>query len=86
MAAAIGGSATTYAVAALADSNELEEVIVTAQKRAQDLQSVPISIQVLTGAKLGELQTRSFADYVQYLPSVNYTTGSTGLPGNSSAR
>jgi outer membrane receptor protein involved in Fe transport len=83
--AAIGLPAGTYAVAAsAADEGGIQEVVVTAQKRAQDLESVPISVQALTGTKLDELQVNDFAGYVQYLPSVSYTTGSTGLPGNSS--
>ena len=34
----------------------LEEVVVTAQKRSEDLQKVPISLQVLGGEKLEQLQ------------------------------
>ena len=60
------------------------EIIVTAQKRAQSLQQVPISIQALTAAKLDQLQVRNFQDYVQYLPSVSFTTGGGGAPGNLS--
>lgn len=59
------------------------EIVVTAQKRAQNLQSVPISIQALTATKLDQLQVRNFKDYVEFLPSVNYTTGSNGLPGST---
>ncbi len=59
-------------------------IVVTAQKRAQNLQNVPISIQALTSQKLDQLQVRNFVDYVAYLPSVNFTTGSNGLPGNTS--
>ena len=32
--------------------DQLEEVVVTAQKRTEDLQKVPISLQVLTGQDL----------------------------------
>lgn len=64
-------------------AEEPAEIVVTAQKREQSLQSVPISIQALTSKKLDQLQVRSFADYVAYLPSVSYTTGSNGLPGST---
>lgn len=60
------------------------DIIVTAQKREQNLQNVPISIQALTARKLDQLQVRDFADYVAYLPSVSFTTGSNGLPGSTS--
>ena len=56
----------------------LQEVIVTAQRRAQNIQNVPISMQALTGSTLTQLNVQTFADYVKYLPNV--TTGSLG-PG-----
>ena len=83
ISAALGLPASAYAATTASDAHELGEIVVTAQKREQALQDVPISIQALTGAKLEALQIRDFNDYVQYLPSVNYTTGSTGLPGNA---
>ena len=52
----------------------LEEVIVTAQKRVEDVQKVPISIQVLGGEKLGELQVANFIDYARFLPSLSFQT------------
>ena len=54
------------------DANTLDEVVVTAQKRSEDLQKVPISMQVLGGAKLEELQVSSFDDYAKFLPSVSF--------------
>ena len=60
-------------------SGGLEEIIVTAQKREENLQSVPISIQALGQEKLSELKINSFTDYVKYLPSVSYTSGGPGF-------
>jgi outer membrane receptor protein involved in Fe transport len=57
-----------------ANTGELAEIVVTAQKRTEDLQKVPISIQVLGGAKLAELQVGSFDDYAKFLPSVSFQT------------
>ena len=62
-----------------ADSAMLEEVIVTAQKREQSLQDVPVSIQVLGNEQLENLNVRSFADFIDFLPTVSYTSG--GGPG-----
>ncbi len=42
----------TYAAVATADSDVLEEVTVTAQKKTQDIQDVPISIQALRAEDL----------------------------------
>ncbi|HEU4487065.1 MAG TPA: TonB-dependent receptor [Povalibacter sp.] len=63
------------AAAADQDSgNVLENVIVTAQKRAEDLQSVPLSVQALSSTRLDELHVQSFDDYVKFLPSVSFTS------------
>jgi len=61
-----------------ADTGELEEVLVTAQKRTEDLQKVPISIQVLSGEKLEQLQVSSFDDYAKFLPSVSFQSSGPG--------
>jgi outer membrane receptor protein involved in Fe transport len=52
------------------DTTTLGEVLVTAQKREESLQNVPISINALGQQKLEELQIQNFKDYVQFLPSV----------------
>jgi outer membrane receptor protein involved in Fe transport len=57
--------------AALAqETSTLGEVIVTAQKREQSLQDVPISIKALDNQTLDELNIQNFKDYVQFLPTV----------------
>jgi outer membrane receptor protein involved in Fe transport len=50
----------------------LEEVVVTAQKRTESLQDVPISIQAIGNEQLEELHIQNFADYMKYLPSVSF--------------
>ena len=50
----------------------LEEIIVTAQKREESLQDVPISVTALTSTRLKELGIGSFEDYALMLPSVSY--------------
>src|SRR5579872_3699355 len=60
--------------------NELQEVTVTAQRRAENVQDVPIAIQALTGETLQQLNVQNFDDVVKYLPNV--TIGGTG-PGQS---
>jgi iron complex outermembrane receptor protein len=54
------------------DQGVLDEVVVTAQKRSEDLQKVPISLTVLGGEKLEQLQVASFDDYAKHLPSVSF--------------
>src|SRR5271156_1895273 len=54
------------------DTGTLEEVVVTAQKRSEDLQKVPISLQVLSGQELEQHQVADFDDFAKLLPSVSY--------------
>lgn len=53
------------------DNTVLEEVIVTAQKRDQNLQDVAVSIQVLDTQQLEDLNVRSFEDFINFLPTVS---------------
>jgi len=57
----------------------LPTVTVTAQKRAENLQKVPISIQVLSNTKLKQQNVTDFASYVKLLPSVSYQTAGPGF-------
>jgi len=57
----------------------LDEITVTAQKRDESLQDVPISMQALDTTKLRELGIASFDDYVQALPSLTYRSNGPGL-------
>lgn len=52
---------------------KLEEVVVTAQKRSENLQDVPISITALGQSTLDDLNINDFSGYVQQLPSVSFT-------------
>jgi len=51
----------------------IEEVVVTAQKRAENMQDVPISIQSLGTESLREMGVQNFTDYSKLLPSVAIT-------------
>ena len=62
---------TLAAGSAHAAPQEIEEVIVTATKRAVPLQDAPVSIQVMSENSLQEQNIKSFVDYVKYLPNVN---------------
>lgn len=65
MSAAVG-SATGHAA-------ELEEIVVTATKRAEPMQDIPVSIQALPERALRELGIANFGDYSQYLPNLVYS-------------
>ena len=57
----------------------LGEVVVTAQKRSENMQKVPISIQVLGQQKLEELHVNKFEDYAKLLPSVSFDNSGPGF-------
>src|SRR6185437_13996810 len=63
---------------AIAATSGIEVVVVTAEKRAEDLQSAPLAIQALPAQKLEQLHIADFSDYARYLPSVTYTVGGAG--------
>jgi len=70
---ALPATAIAAPAAATADaSGALGEIIVTAQKRSEDVQKVPMSLQVLDSRKLTELNVTEFEDYVKYMPSVSF--------------
>ena len=50
---------------------QLEEVIVTATKRVENLQNVPLAVTALSEEALDELNVANFDDYIRYLPGVN---------------
>jgi outer membrane receptor protein involved in Fe transport len=56
----------------------LEEITVTAQKREETLQSVPISITAFSNKKLDQLRVTSFTDYAALIPSLSYQTAGPG--------
>lgn len=54
---------------------QIEEVIVTAQKRAEDVQTVPIAITAYTAQDLAAHQVDQFKDIQFSTPNVSYTKG-----------
>jgi iron complex outermembrane recepter protein len=61
------------------EGGRLENIIVTAQRRSEDLQDVPLSIQAFNTVVLEELGIKDFDDYVRFLPSVSYQTVGPGF-------
>ena len=75
--ACMGGS-----IAALADENpELQEIVVTAEKRAENLQEVPIAVTVVRGDDFTKANVSSFASLATFSPSLTVTAGD--QPANS---
>jgi len=58
------------------EAGAFEEIIVTAQKREQSLQDVPISISVVSGDKIAEAGIDNLDDLALYVP--NFSKGESG--------
>ena len=85
IAAILGGSSTGIGHAAPAadteaNSEAIQEITVTAQRRTENIQDVPISIRAMTGETLSQLNVQTLDDYIKYLPNV--TTANNG-PGQN---
>lgn len=65
-------TAAFAADAAADDAVDNGEIVVTAQRREESLQKVPLSINVLGADKLENAQVQSFDDYAKILPSVSF--------------
>jgi len=66
--------------ASVAHAAQLEEVVVTATKRSESAQDIPITIQTLGEETLDDLGIGNFKDYIRYLAGV--TSGGRG-PGRN---
>src|SRR5262249_16651778 len=63
-AAPAGGGAAT---------NEVEALVVTAEKREQSLQDVPIAVPAFTSAKRDIVGVTGIQDFVNFTPGMNYS-------------
>lgn len=59
------------------DAGALDEIIVTAQRRSERLQDVPISVSVLTQAAMDAQGVRNIDDVVRLSPSISFSRGAT---------
>ena len=77
-AASAARAADTSTAPAEAASEALVEVTVTAQRRSENMQDVPISMQALTSQTLQQLNVSTFDDYLKYLPNVTSANNGPG--------
>ncbi len=83
IAAILGGGAFGNAFSANSTdanvaSDQIQEIIVTAQRRSENVQNVPIAIQAFTGETLAQLNVTNFDDMVRYLPNVSASSAGPG--------
>jgi iron complex outermembrane receptor protein len=83
---AIGAASTAHAQSAAAPSPNaatapvgLEEIVVTAQKRPETLQKVPISVDAVTGSSLQEQKITNVQDLTTIVSGLEYEASTTGV-------
>ena len=64
---------------AAATASEPAEIIVTAQKRAEPLQKVPVAVTVVSGDALARLSTNNIEDTQRLVPALTFVKGDTSL-------
>ncbi len=79
---------TTTAIAGLAprafaadtatSASGLEEIVVTAQRRSENIQDVPITIQAISADQLSKLSVATMDDVIKILPNVTFSNNGPG--------
>lgn len=68
--------------AAEGEAGVIDEIIVTAQKRSESVQDVPVSVSAFAEEQLTRVHATQLQDYAAYMPGINITSG--GSPGQTS--
>ncbi len=68
----LGGLLIAQQASAENPSDSLDEIVVTAQRRAERLQDVPAAITALSGDTLNQMRLQGNADLAAYVPSLSF--------------
>lgn len=79
-------SATGWAQEATEAEFSFEEIVVTAQKREQSVQDVPISVSVFAGADIERNNISTLGDYFDLAPNIAFTNTGSLLDNEVSVR
>ena len=66
------------ATAGADDVDSIQEITVTAQRRTENIQDVPITIQAISTEQMRELSIANFDDVIRYLPNVDFAENGPG--------
>ena len=70
--AALSSLPSVELLAADESSNEIEEIIVTASKRSEKIEDLPMSVQAIMGTRLDDAGINDFMDYAELIPTLSY--------------
>jgi len=87
----VGGSVTGVASAASAEAAtpetaSLQEVVVTARRRAENLQDVPQTVNAVSGTSLEKLNLTKFQDVQAVVPGLDLRSGNNGFSTTAQLR
>jgi outer membrane receptor protein involved in Fe transport len=71
-------SAAAATAGAVEATGGIEEIVVTAQRRSESIQNVPITIQAISSDTLSKLSINTFDDVIKMLPNVTFGTNGPG--------
>ena len=74
----LAAAASTDAGPTSENSTALDEIVVTARKRTENLQDVPISMDVFSSKDLQNLGISQFEDYATITPSISFVSAGPG--------
>ena len=77
--AAMIGSLRVFAADTAASSNELETITVTAQRRSESEQTVPLSMTTFSSAALQQKEINTFFDYATKVPNLAFAPTGDGV-------
>jgi iron complex outermembrane recepter protein len=60
------------------NQDQLAEIIVTATKRAERIQDIPVSVTAFTGKELSEMGADNFVDFARQVPSLTFAERGNG--------
>jgi iron complex outermembrane receptor protein len=67
-------------VSAESDHTDSDDIVVTAQKRSERLQNVPIAISVVSGEQLNKVTVQGIGDVLNRLPNITSSYPALGMP------
>ena len=70
--AALTSIPTSEILAADESAEDVEEIIVTASKRSQKIEDLPMSVQAIMGTRLDDAGINDFMDYAELIPTLSY--------------
>ena len=77
------GRETVLDVAMVQSPIQSEQVVVTASKREQSLQDVPVSVSVMDAEEISQRNSTSLEDALRFVPGVNITGTQVNIRGSS---